>query len=164
MWIIEGEDQNTQYADIWISDDCITWIKQKNILPFSKRSRSQVMQLNKKLFLLDNDVWSSTDGLTWTKESGEILKGQSIFGYSAVVFDEQIWLLGCNRNGRFSSQVLVSADGKNWHTSNAPWSPRGGIAATVHKGKIYITGGKYGGTADQPEFIYSNDVWMCEKN
>jgi hypothetical protein len=61
------------------------------------------VQLNKKLFLLDNDVWSSTDGLTWTKETSEILKSQSIFGYSAVVFDEQIWLLGCNRNGRFSS-------------------------------------------------------------
>ncbi|MGE5521948.1 MAG: hypothetical protein ACM3VS_18640 [Candidatus Dadabacteria bacterium] len=70
---------------------------------------------------------------------------------------------GCNRNGKFSSQVLVSSDGKIWHTALAPWTPRGGIAATVQGGKIYMTGGKYGGKADKPEFIYSNDVWILEK-
>jgi hypothetical protein len=26
-----------------------------------------------------------------------------------------------------------------------------------------MTGGKYGGTPNQPEFIYSNDVWTLEK-
>jgi hypothetical protein len=26
-----------------------------------------------------------------------------------------------------------------------------------------MTGGKYGGTPDRPEFIYSNDVWTLEK-
>jgi hypothetical protein len=164
LWIIGGEDQSRQYADIWNSTDAKTWIKQKDNLPFGKRSRSQIVQLNNKLFLLDNDVWSSTDGLTWEKETDEILKGESIFGYAAVVFDGQIWLIGCNRNGRFSSQVLVSADGKKWKTQNAPWTPRGGIAATVHKGKIFMTGGKYGGTPNHPDFIYSNDVWLCEKN
>jgi hypothetical protein len=163
LWIIGGEDQNTQYADIWNSTDGITWIKQKDNLPFGKRSRSQIVQLNKKLFLLNNDVWSSTDGLTWQKEADEILKGETVFGYAAVVFDRQIWLLGCNRNGRFLSQVLVSADGKKWKAQDAPWTPRGGIAATVYKGKIYMTGGKYGGTPNQPDFIYSNDVWLCEK-
>lgn len=163
LWIIGGEDKNTQYADIWNSADGITWIKQKDNLPFGKRSRSQVVQLGKKLFLLNNDVWSSTDGLTWQKETDEIVKGQTIFGYAAVVFDQQIWLLGCNRNGRFSSQVMVSADGKTWKEQQAPWTPRGGMAATVHKGKIYMTGGKYGGTPDRPNFIYSNDVWTCER-
>jgi hypothetical protein len=164
IWIIGGEDQSRQYADIWNSTDGKTWVKQKDNLPFGKRSRSQVVQLNNKLFLLDNDVWSSTDGLIWQKETDEILKGETIFGYAAAVFDEQIWLIGCNRNGHFSSQVLVSADGKNWKPQNAPWSPRGGIAATVHNGEIYMTGGKYGGTPDQPNFIYSNDVWLLKKN
>lgn len=163
IWIIGGEDKNTQYSDIWNSVDGITWKKQKNNLPFGKRSRSQVVRLNKQLFLLDNDVWSSNDGLNWQKETSEILKGENIFGYAAVVFDNKIWLLGCNRNGKFSSQVLVSSDGKVWHTEDAPWTPRGGIAATTHGGKIYMTGGKYGGTPDKPEFIYSNDVWTLEK-
>ncbi|HEX5625775.1 MAG TPA: hypothetical protein VFX48_07155, partial [Saprospiraceae bacterium] len=81
----------------------------------------------------------------------------------ALVFDQKIWLLGCNRNGRFSSQVLVSSDGKNWSGQEAPWSPRGGIAATVHRNRIFMTGGKYGGNPEHTEFRYSNDLWTLEK-
>lgn len=163
IWIIGGEDKNGRYADVWNSADGIKWSKQKDHLPFGKRSRCRVVQLHNKLFLLDNDVWSSTDGLNWQKETDGILKGETIFGYAAVIFNHKIWLLGCNRNGLFSSRVLVSADGKNWTSEEAPWTPRGGIAATVYKEAIYMTGGKYGGTADHPEFIYSNDVWAYEK-
>ena len=166
IWIIGGEDKNTQYSDIWNSVDGITWVKQKDNLPFGKRSGSQIVFLNGKLFLLDNDVWSSTDGLNWQKETDEILKGETVFGYAAVVYDNKIWLLGCNRNGKFRSQVFVSDDGKNWKGQGAPWSPRGGIAATVYKNKIYMTGGKYGGFAQDgvtTEFVYSNDVWTFGK-
>lgn len=166
IWFIGGEDENTQYADVWNSADGITWTQQKDNLPFGKRGRSQCVQLNNKLFILDNDVWSSTDGLTWQKETNEILQGENISGYAAIVFDNKIWLLGCNRNGKFYSQVLVSADGKSWTQREAPWSPRGAVAATVHKGKIYMTGGKYGGFTSNgttTEFVYSNDVWSMEK-
>jgi hypothetical protein len=163
IWIIGGEDKNTKYADIWNSADGITWTKQKDNLPFGKRSGSQIVLLNGTLYLLDNDVWSSTDGLNWQKVSDAVVNGEQVFGYAAQVFDNKIWLLGCNRNGQFSSQVLFSADGKNWQTQQAPWLPRGGIAATVHKNKIYITGGKYGGTPNHPDFRYDNDVWTLEK-
>ena len=166
MWIIGGEDKNSQYSDIWNSPDAINWTKQADKLPFGKRSRSQIVQLRNKLFMLDNDVWSSVDGLTWQKETDAILKGENIFGYAALVFDDKIWLLGCNRNGKFLSQVLVSSDGKEWETKIAPWSPRGAIAATVYKNKIFITGGKYGGFVENgktTEFIYSNDVWTMGK-
>lgn len=163
IWIIGGEDKNTKYSDIWNSEDGINWTKQKENLPFGKRSGSQIVTLNNKLYLLDNDVWSSTDGLNWEKVTDEIVKGEQIFGYSAQVFDNKIWLLGCNRNGQFSSQVLFSSDGKNWQTQTAPWLPRGGIAATVHNNKIYMTGGKYGGTPNHPEFRYDNDLWILEK-
>jgi hypothetical protein len=163
IWIVGGEDNQTKYSDIWNSSDGINWTKQKENLPFGKRSGSQIVLLNDKLYLLDNDVWSSSDGLIWQKVTDEIVKGEQIFGYSAQVFDNKIWLLGCNRNGQFSSQVLFSSDGKNWQTQNAPWLPRGGIAATVYKNKIYMTGGKYGGTPNHPNFRYDNDVWMLEK-
>jgi hypothetical protein len=123
IWIIGGEDQNTQYSDIWNSADGIRWKKQKDNLVFGKRSRSQVVELNNRLYLLDNDVWSSKDGLNWQKETSEILKGQNIFGYAAVVFDNRIWLLGCNRNGKFSSQVLVSPDGKPGIVKRLPGHP-----------------------------------------
>jgi hypothetical protein len=163
IWIIGGEDKNTKYSDIWNSEDGINWIIQKENLPFGERSGSQIVILNNTLYLLDNDVWTSADGLNWQKVIDEIVKDEQLFGYSAQVFDNKIWLLGCNRNGQFSSQVLFSSDGKNWHTNTAPWLPRGGIAATVHKGKIYLTGGKYGGTPNHPDFRYDNDVWTLEK-
>lgn len=163
IWIIGGEDNQTKYSDIWNSPDGINWTKQKENLPFGKRSGSQVVFLNGQLYLLDNDVWKSADGLNWQQVTNEIVNGEQIFGYSALVFDNKIWLLGCNRNGQFSSQVLFSADGKNWQTQNAPWLPRGGIAATVYKNKIYMTGGKYGGTPNHPNFRYDNDVWTLEK-
>jgi hypothetical protein len=166
LWFIGGEDKNTQYSDIWNSEDGINWTKLKSNLPFGKRSRSEVVNFKGKLFLLDNDVWSSKDGLNWNKETSEIVKGETVFGYTSVVFDNKIWLLGCNRNGQFKSQVFVSSDGKNWVGQEAPWTPRGGIAATVYKNKIIMTGGKYGGLEENgttTEFIYSNDVWTLSK-
>lgn len=163
LWLIGGEDTTAQYGDIWNSSDGITWQQQRNNLPFGKRSNSQIVLLNEKLYLLNNDVWSSSDGLTWKQETSEIVRGVQLFGYCALVFDNKIWLLGCNRNGQFTSQVLVSSDGKKWEEQQAPWSPRGGIAACTHGGKVYMTGGKYGGTPNHPEFRYSNDIWVLEK-
>lgn len=163
IWIVGGEDKNGKYADIWNSPDGVSWTKQRDTTTLGKRSGSQVVLLNNRLFLLDNDVWSSSNGLDWEKVTGEIVTGEQVFGYAALVFDNKIWLLGCNRNGQFTSQVLYSADGKNWQSQEALWLPRGGIAATVHKNKIYMTGGKYGGTPNHPDFRYDNDVWMLEK-
>jgi hypothetical protein len=166
IWIIGGEDKNTKYADIWNSPDGITWTKQKDNLPFGKRSNSKIIELNGTLYLLNNDVWTSKDGLNWTLLTKEIFEGEELFGYSVAIMDNKIWLLGCNRNGKFESQVFVSADGKNWQGQNAPWTPRGGIASTVFNNKIYMTGGKYGGLVENgttTEFIYSNDVWSFGK-
>ncbi len=163
IWIIGGEDQRNQYDDIWKSVDGVNWKPEKSNMPFGKRSGSQIVELNNKLYLLNNDVWSSSDAVNWELVTNEIIKGQELFGYHAVVFDQQIWLLGCNRNGQFSSEVLYSKDGKNWESQQAPWLPRGGIAATVHKNKIYMTGGKYGGTTNHPDFRYDNDIWVMEK-
>ena len=69
IWIIGGEDKDTKYADIWNSSDGVAWTRQKDNLPFGKKSGSQIVTLNGKLFLLDNDVWSSTDGLNWQKRN-----------------------------------------------------------------------------------------------
>lgn len=163
LWIIGGEDKTTKYADVWNSPDGIAWTKQRDSLPFGRRSGDRVVELKGRLYLLGNDVWSSTDGLRWQKETDEILKGEEVSGYAALAFDDRIWLLGCNRNGRFSSQVLTSTDGKTWQSQEAPWAPRGGIAATVHQNKLYLTGGKYGGTPNHPDFRYDNDLWMLSR-
>jgi hypothetical protein len=163
IWIIGGSNGKDQFSDIWNSDDGIRWKKIADNLPFGKRDGSQFVMLNNKIYMLNNDVWSSTDAIHWAKETNEIVSGENIFGYAAVVYDNKIWLLGCNRNGIFKSEILVSNDGKIWAAQNAPWSPRGGIAACVFKNEIIMTGGKYGGSPDKPEFIYSNDVWVLKK-
>lgn len=165
LWIIGGSDGKTEFADIWNSEDAVNWIKVADNLLFGKRQNGQVVFFQNKLFLLNNDVWSSADGINWIRETKEIVKDESVFGYAAVVFDNKIWLLGCNRNGKFKSEVLVSDNGKEWIAQSAPWSPRGGIAACVFNDKIFMTGGKYGGPgiAGQTEFVYSNDVWCLER-
>ena len=164
LWIIGGEDQITKYSDIWNSTDGIHWIKQKETQPYAKTSGSQILILKDTLYLLNNDVWISTDALNWQQHSSEIVQGEILFGYSALVFDAKIWLLGCNRNGQFTSEVLYSTVGKKSQSQHAPWLARGCIAATVHQNKIYITGGKYGGTPTHPNFRYDNDIWIMQKN
>ncbi len=162
IWIIGGEDKSTRYADIWNSEDAINWTRKKDSMPFGKRINSQVVQKNDTLFLLNNDVWISLNGLDWQLLIPEIVKGQEVFGYEAQVFDNKIWLIGCNRNGQFLSQVMYSVNGKEWKDLPAPWTPRGGMATTICHNKIWMTGGKYGGTPNQPEFVYSNDLWTLE--
>lgn len=171
IWIIGGNDGSNQFdeannvSDIWNSADGVKWIKQASNLPFGKRANSQFVFFKDKIYMLNNDVWSSPDGLIWTKVTDR-LASENIFGYAAVVYDDQIWLLGCNRDGVFQSQVLASKDGKTWTTQSAPWTPRGAATACVYKGKIFMTGGKYGGMMKDgktTEFVYSNDVWTLEK-
>lgn len=163
LWIIGGEDNNRKYSDIWTSINGIDWIKKKENLPFGYNDGGQFVIFKDKVFMFRSDVWSSSDGLNWEQVTSAIVPGEEIFGYAPVVFDNKIWLLGCNRNGLFTNQVLVSTDGKTWNGHDAPWSPRGGVAAVVHNGKIYMTGGKYGGTPNHPEFRYDNDLWTLEK-
>jgi len=166
IWIFGGTtDGKNGFDDAWSSADGVRWTKEADDLPFGKRYGQHFTVLNNRLFMLDNDVWVSDDGQHWSKVTDRIAT-ETLFGYTPVVFDNKIWLLGCNRNGQFVSKVYVSGDGKNWEEQDAPWSPRGGIAATVFNGKIYMTGGKYGGFkkgTTETEFVYSNDVWMLEK-
>lgn len=166
IWIYGGTgDGETNHDDAWSSADGVNWKKEADHLPFGKRSGQQFLVFGDTLYMLDNDVWSSADGLHWNRVTEQITNAR-LFGYAAVVFDNRIWLLGCNRNGQFASKVYVSSDGKNWEEQDAPWSPRGGIAAAVYQDKLYITGGKYGGLrqgSTETEFVYSNDVWVLEK-
>ncbi len=86
------------------------------------------------------------------------------WGGTPVVFDDQLWLVGANRNSTFAPASLVTADGATWREEQAPWSPRGAPAVWVFHDTLYMTGGKYSvvehGT---PRFIYRNDVWQLTK-
>lgn len=163
LWIIGGSDGRKTFADTWSSTDAVHWTREAHNQPFGNREGSQFVVLKDTLYMLNNDAWASTDAIHWTKLTNEIAKGEQVFGYAALAYDQRIWLLGCNRNGKFTSKVYTSKDGRGWTATDAPWSPRGGIAACIYNNRIYMTGGKYGGLPNEPNFIYSNDVWSLGK-
>lgn len=166
IWIFGGTaDGDQSFDDAWSSADGVQWTKEAEALPFGKRNSQNFIVFKNKLYMLADDVWVSEDAIHWSKVVDKITDA-TLFGFTPVVFDDKIWLLGCNRNGQFASKVYVSDDGRNWQEQDAPWTPRGGIAATVFNGKLYMTGGKYGGFkkgTTETEFVYSNDVWVLEK-
>jgi hypothetical protein len=163
IWIIGGEQDSNIWSDIINSADGIHWQIIKDKLPFGPVVNSQFLLYKEKIWMLNDDVWSSTDGYEWAQVSKSIVPGQKIFGYAAVAYDDKMWLIGCNRNGQFNSEVLSGEDGIHWTGQTAPWTPRGGVAAGVLKDKIIMTGGQYGGTPGTQEFVYSNDVWEMGK-
>jgi hypothetical protein len=165
IWIIGGSDGTTDFSDIWTSSDAVHWDKIAEDLPFGKRSGDRFVVFRDSIYMLANDVWVSADGVRWKKRMGKIAR-EDLFGYAALEYDNAVWLIGCNRNQTFTSEVIVSRDGWTWESRSAPWSPRGGVAACVYRNGIIMTGGKYGGFRDgsrETEFVYSNDVWVLKK-
>ncbi|WP_462252417.1 Kelch repeat-containing protein [Ferruginibacter sp.] len=145
IWIVGGSDGNNSFADVWSSDDGVDWLKKADNMPFGKRDGSHFVIYHDRVYMINNDVWSSADGINWVQETKELVKGETVYGSAVIVFDDKIWLLGCNRNAKFKSEILVSDDGKQWKAERAPWSPRGGIAACIFNNQIFMTEGKYGG-------------------
>ncbi|MDX2284768.1 MAG: hypothetical protein NW241_11430 [Bacteroidia bacterium] len=165
IWIFGGEDEQRQYDDAWYSEDAVHWTKAASGLPFGARASQHFVEFNGRLYMLGHDVWSSADGLQWVQET-PLIADANLFGYAALVFDGKIWLVGCNRANRFTSETFWSADGRSWHTQAAPWSPRGGVAAAALGGYLLMTGGKFGGPEPDgrsTRFVYSNDVWAMRK-
>ncbi len=98
---------------------------------------------------------TSDSAYKWTKvlDSGPWKKS---YNFQLFSHGDSLWVFHPDGN-------WYSTDGKNWEKQDAPWSPRGGIAAVVFKNKIYLTGGKYSGTPKAPDFRYSNDLWTLER-
>jgi hypothetical protein len=140
--------------------------------PWAARAGAKAVVFRDRLFLIGggeidgpalNDVWSTPDGIEWRRETASIAEGAPV-GYNPAAFDDRLWLVGANRSGSFTSEMLVSGDGRTWQPVRAPWSPRGAVAVWTHGNALYITGGKYSVERNgQPSFIYSNDVWMMRR-
>lgn len=165
IWIIGGSDEHIKYADVWNSSDGIVWNKVADSTNLGRHDGSYFLHFKDKLFKLAEDVWTSSDGIHWTQICDTI--AANIYGYAPLIYDGQIWLIGCSRSGKFQSEVLHSKDGKIWFQQKTEWSPRGGAAVCVFNDKVFMTGGKYGGQDPnnpyETEFIYSNDIWCMKK-
>ncbi|HYJ83688.1 MAG TPA: hypothetical protein VEW26_12715 [Allosphingosinicella sp.] len=171
MWILGGQDSAGARAQVWRSSDGLAWQEMPRP-PWAPRAGAKAAVFRDRLFVIGggeidgpplNDVWSTADGLDWRRESARIADGAPV-GYAAVAFDGRLWLVGANRSGAFTSEMLVSGDGKSWRPVAAPWSPRGAVAAWTSGDALYLTGGKYSVERDgRPVFIYSNDVWKMTR-
>ncbi|HEU0099773.1 MAG TPA: hypothetical protein VFQ67_13495 [Allosphingosinicella sp.] len=171
MWILGGQDAKGAKAAVWRSSDGLAWEEMRKP-PWTARAGAKATVFRDRLLLIGggeidgpplNDVWSTADGVEWRRESAGIADSAPT-GYSAVAFDGKLWLVGANRSGAFTSEMLVSDDGRRWRPVGAPWSPRGAVAAWTSGDALYITGGKYSVERDgRQQFIYSNDVWRMRR-
>jgi len=171
IWILGGHDAAGARAGVWRSRDGLAW-EEMRPPPWPPRAAAKALVFRDRLFLIGggeidgpplNDVWSTADGLEWRRETARIADAVPT-GYTPIVYDNRLWLVGANRSGAFTSEMLVSGDGRNWHPVTAPWSPRGAVAAWAKGGALYITGGKYSVEREGRQiFVYSNDVWMMRR-
>ncbi|MDG2051848.1 MAG: hypothetical protein P8M78_16975 [Myxococcota bacterium] len=112
--------------------------------------------------IINRDVWvSEDDGDSW-KFLGDAPWPERAF-FEAVVKDGYMYVMGgqsfelvCPFPGcqpgqeipisTFYNDVYRSRDGIEWETMTeaAPWGPRAGLSAVVHKGWLYVFGGAIG--------------------
>lgn len=167
IYMVGGRTGLLQDAGLWRSRDGMTWEKLRST-PFGARDRPQVVVFKNRVWIIGGGgrgaVWSSADGLEW-REEARALSQPEPFGYSAIVFDDRLWLVGANRSGGFSNEMLVSENGRTWTAVSAPWSPRGAPAVWTDGEALYVTGGKFSRPlpGGEHEFIYSNDVWKMTR-
>jgi hypothetical protein len=111
-----------------------------------------------------NDVYRSSDGVHWQLMTDDAAWAPRA-GLSAVVRRGWVYVFGGGRGGdeaiggdgrEFFTDVHKSRDGRHWVkvTDDAPWPGRGGAAAVVKNGWIYLLGGEEGFLL--PPF---GDVW-----
>lgn len=171
LWIAGGYDGKGGTSSVWKSPDGLVWTRVVEKAPWSARSGANLIVFRDRLFLLGggvldgpqtNDVWSSADGVDWRRETAEIAPEKPMG--TPIVYDGKLWLVGANRAGAFSSGMIATADGKAWVRQDAPWTPRGGVAAWTNGADLFITGGKYSHVKDgEIVFVYSNDVWRMRR-
>jgi len=176
IWLLGGYDGHRYYNDVWSSPDAVRWTRETANAGWSPRDVDLAVVFKNKLWIIGGGVidgqhepnpnakreaWSSADGVHWDKAPD---RTGPAWGGSPVVFDDQLWLVGANRNSTFAPASLVTADGATWREDIAPWSPRGAPAVWVFRDTMYMTGGKYSVMENgSPRFVYRNDVWQLTK-
>ena len=159
---------NNGYSNqVFSSTDGLNWTEVVTSgSTFSPRYNHASVWFNNRLWVmggytaddLPGGVWSSADGATWTQETQETPYGH-VEGFSAVVFDDKIWVLG--GDGYNNPNIYWSSDGRNWNVIGASqsanlFSPRSDLAATVFDGRIWLIGGH---NANGGNSAATNEVW-----
>lgn len=176
VWIMGGFDGQALSNAVWRSPDGIAWERMPDP-PWSPRSQPVAAVMGERMLLIGggpidgmpganetrSEVWATADGRSWERIA-EAVGDPDPVGFRPQMFDGQLWLVGANRSGGFTSSMIVTSDGRSWERIEAPWSPRGGVATWTDGARMYLTGGKYSREIDgEWRFEYSNDVWAMER-
>lgn len=172
IWMLGGHDGRTPVNQIWSSPDGVEWQAMPRP-PWSPRARGVAVVFKGRLLLIgggaidgepggdrpSSEVWATGDGVHWNKLTDHVGTPDPV-GFVPQVFDDQLWLVGANRSGTFASEMVVSANGRDWTPVAAPWSARGAMATWTDGRRLLLTGGKSSRVVrGETIFEYSNDVW-----
>ena len=173
VWLMGGYDGRTYYHDVWSSPDAVHWTRETADAGWSARNVDLAVVFKDRIWIIGGGVidgerdpnpdakretWSSSDGVHWEKSPN---RAGQVWGGTPVVYDDQLWLVGANRNSTFAPATLVTSDGTTWREERAPWSPRGAPAVWVFRDTLFMSGGKYSvEERGEQRFIYRNDVWQ----
>ncbi len=163
LYVIGGtkyDGQGTKSNEVWRSSNGTAWT---NVTPtdtskiFPVRANHQAVVFNGAIYVIGgdgnngrlNDVWKSTNGAAWEKltptDRAKIFSERS--GHQAVVFKNNIYVMGGDDNSGTNNEVWKSCNGKDWEkiTTTTPFTARSGHKAAVFKDELYVI---MGGTSD----------------
>lgn len=110
------------------------------------------------------DVWRSKDGKDWTKAPEG---GWSRRAYHIIIGPDAsgcVYIMGGQTFSSFYNDVWKTCDAANtWSlmTESADWKPRAGLGGTMHKGRLFISGGCHDDVKYDPGAFrqFYGDVW-----
>jgi alpha-tubulin suppressor-like RCC1 family protein len=175
------------FADVWVSDDGLTWSRVTERAAFGPRRSARVHSLGDRLYLIggyasddlnqrygdQQDVWSSTDGKVWTRvlETAPWPKRKA-GSFGSAVFNGQLWVIGGDGSEYDPEQqktvyqvfrdVWRSADGAVWtKVTDAPvWRARYGADLVAYDNRLWLFGGyDYTDSWSDPTLALPFEVW-----
>lgn len=144
----------TMTATLTSTPGPLGWVEATASAAFGERMFSGSLVYNNKMWLIGGgtdcsiqggvkaDVWSSSNGVTWSQAVTNTPFGTR-WSMGAVVFNNQMWLIGGIVTGGYGNDVWSSTDGVHWTQvlTAAPFAARQSFGCVVFNNKIWVIGG-----------------------
>ncbi|MGS0528237.1 Kelch repeat-containing protein [Zobellia nedashkovskayae] len=161
LWMIGGQNDNSNYKDVWSSVDGKTWeLVAEDPFGFGGKNNHTAIVFKNKFWIIGggfSDIWSSTNGIDWVRND---LSGPfgSREGHSTLVYDNKLWVIGGTKVTEQMNDVWYSEDGITWTeaASSTQFSPRTDHTTVVFNDKMYLMGGT---TIQDFSPLFYNDIY-----